>query len=90
VVVQAAAPWLEMIFRSQEDGGLGLTCPVIMVHGNHEGFAHLEQLTSKHLLGRIVESAELPGVDTNAHIRLLPSAAVVALSQACGRRYRRH
>jgi hypothetical protein len=25
---------------SRDDGGLGLTCPVVMVHGNHEGFEH--------------------------------------------------
>src|SRR4051812_6855178 len=35
------APWLAKIFEPP-DAGLGLCCPVVMVHGNHEGFAHLE------------------------------------------------
>src|SRR3954451_4074893 len=34
------APWLEHIFLPEGEG-LGLCCPVVMVHGNHEGFAHL-------------------------------------------------
>lgn len=40
----ASAPWLEGIFRPVSEGGLGLACPVVMVHGNHEGFEHPERL----------------------------------------------
>jgi hypothetical protein len=33
------APWLDAIVRAEAEGGLGPTCPVVMVHRNHEGFA---------------------------------------------------
>ncbi len=66
------APWLDAIFRPTPQG-LGLTCPVVMVHGNHEGFAHLETLYPRwrRLAGPIALS-DLPPVDTNGHIRFLP------------------
>src|SRR5690242_13097868 len=41
------AHWLDAIFASTTSGGLGLACPVVMVHGNHEGFEHLERLAPK-------------------------------------------
>jgi hypothetical protein len=31
--------WIRKIFRPLTQGGCGLECPVVMVHGNHEGFA---------------------------------------------------
>ena len=69
------APWLDFIFREACDGGLGLTCPVVMVHGNHEGFQRLEQIAPP---GAAIPDGptpvnELPAVDTNGHIRYLPS-----------------
>lgn len=73
------APWLGSIFRDEEDGGLGLTCPVLMVHGNHEGFEHLRQLVPSTIPSEPVEPSELPGVDTDGHIRLLPSGWTTAL-----------
>lgn len=36
---ESPAPWLEGIFAPIGKGGLGLQAPVIMVTGNHEGFA---------------------------------------------------
>lgn len=37
------AAWLNHIFLPVADGGLGLTCPVVMVKGNHEGFDVVRQ-----------------------------------------------
>jgi hypothetical protein len=65
--------WLSKIFEATEAGGLGLSCPVIMVHGNHEGFAHLETLTPPRIPDEVVEVAALPAVDTGRRIRYLPS-----------------
>jgi len=66
-------PWLRMIFESEENGGMGLTCPVVMVHGNHEGFAHLQTLVSTVPMDEIMEIDSLPGVDSGGFIRYLPS-----------------
>jgi len=69
--------WLSHIFDSS---GLDLECPVIMVHGNHEGFAHLERLARGR--GRkddCVEIDDLPFVDSGEHIRYLPSGWRVKL-----------
>jgi hypothetical protein len=66
-------PWLERIFRPSDEG-LGLTCPVVMVHGNHEGFAHLATLASGPPPPRPLASpGELPSVDSGGHLRYLPS-----------------
>ena len=73
------APWLDYIFKSPGEEGLGLTCPVIMVHGNHEGFLHLESLVRPEFPRAPVEVNALPTVDTGGHIRLLPSGWAVAL-----------
>ncbi len=73
-------PWIQAIFRSAEEDGLGLTCPVIMVHGNHEGFAHLERLVPATWPDNPVTHADLPAVDSGGHIRLLPSGWRVRLS----------
>lgn len=67
------APWLDYIFKGPAEGGLGLACPVVMVHGNHEGFAHLEELVPADMPREPVRAEDLPTVDTNAHVRLLPS-----------------
>ena len=77
------APWLDYIFKPEEEDGLGLTCPVIMVSGNHEGFTHLKGLVHDKLPENAVKPNELPGVDTNSHIRLLPSGWRVALPSGC-------
>jgi hypothetical protein len=66
------APWLDYIFQPQDVGGLGLGCPVVMVHGNHEGFDHLETLVFPAIPALPVEIHTLPSVDPHGHIRLLP------------------
>lgn len=66
-------PWLGKIFVPREQGGLGLQSPVVMVHGNHEGFAHLEQLIPSGFPDRPVEITSLPTVDPGGHIRYLPA-----------------
>jgi hypothetical protein len=65
--------WLKKIFEPTHDGGLGLLCPVVMVHGNHEGFPHLKTLTSPTIPDEVVEMLALPTVDPGRHIRYLPS-----------------
>lgn len=72
--------WLGLLFRSVSEGGMGLTCPVIMVHGNHEGFAHLAMLVPDNSppVGAVVPG-QVPAVDTGGHIRYLPSGWVVQL-----------
>lgn len=74
------APWLDAVFKPEADGGLGLTCPLIMAHGNHEGFAHLERLVSDQIPKEPIELVDLPTVDTNGHLRLLPSGSVLRLA----------
>lgn len=66
------APWLDAIFLP-EPQGLGLCCPVVMVHGNHEGFAHLDAITPRRRPTKPVPFNALPQVDPNGHIQLLPS-----------------
>jgi hypothetical protein len=65
--------YLSKIFSSIEDGGLGLECPVIMVHGNHEGFNHLASLCTGVIPGDTVSIENLPYVDKGHFIRYLPS-----------------
>lgn len=63
--------WLEWIFRPD---GLDLTCPVVMVYGNHEGFEHLERLVPSPRPVEAVTVADLPPVDAGlGRILLLPS-----------------
>lgn len=71
--VQPQSPWLKQIFQSVEEGGLGLCCPVVMVHGNHEGFSHLEKLAPGPIPQVPLPISALPTVDTGSHIRYLPS-----------------
>jgi hypothetical protein len=66
-------PWLQQIFEPLERQGLGLECPVIMVHGNHEGFAHLATLGGTTIPGEPIPAQDLPSMDTGHHIRYLPS-----------------
>ena len=65
--------WLRMIFESTDRGGLGLTCPVVMVHGNHEGFSHLATLVPTVSPDTIYDIRQLPTVDSGGFIRYLPS-----------------
>lgn len=65
--------WLDRLFQPVEAGGLGLTCPVVMVHGNHEGFEHLEQLVPAGYPDEIVRIDDLPAVEAGGNIRLLPT-----------------
>ena len=75
--VHPQPPWLAKIFEPTPDEGgegLGLTCPVVMVHGNHEGFAHLETLFSKRRRpSEPIPVDELRGADSAEYIRYLPS-----------------
>ena len=75
-------PWLDFIFRDCSEGGLGLTCPVVMVHGNHEGFRRLERIAPPEaaIPGEPTPVTELSSVDTNGHIRYLPSGWCTVLS----------
>jgi hypothetical protein len=70
----SAAPWLDLSFGPEAEGGLGLDCPVVMVHGNHEGFTHLERLVPPHFPSEPIPLSELPGVDARQRLRLLPSS----------------
>ena len=65
--------WLAKIFAPLADNGLGLECPVVMVHGNHEGFAHLVELLTDDLPTNPVAISELPRVDSAGFIHYLPS-----------------
>lgn len=67
------APWLGRLFRPVEAGGLGLCCPVVMVHGNHEGFEHLVGLVPKEAPDQPVPIDELPRVDPGRRLSYLPS-----------------
>jgi predicted phosphodiesterase len=64
-------PWIDAIFQPAP-GGLGLICPIIMVHGNHEGFSHLETLYPRRAPIEPVALEALPPVDPAARIHLLP------------------
>jgi predicted phosphodiesterase len=77
------APWLSAIFNATADGGLGLTCPVIMVHGNHEGFTHLARLVPNAKPAEPVPPVELPTVDMGGHLRLLPSGWRTKFESGC-------
>ena len=65
--------WLARIFQPLDTGGLGLSCPVAMVHGNHEGFEHLEQLVPDAPPEAPPKMEDLPALDTAGHLRYLPS-----------------
>ncbi len=67
-----AAPWLERIFMPLGEG-LGLQCPVVMVHGNHEGFAVLEPFSRSGPPAVPVAVADLPALDAKGRLRYLPS-----------------
>jgi predicted NAD-dependent protein-ADP-ribosyltransferase YbiA (DUF1768 family) len=71
---QPPAPWLEGIFAPVGEGGLGLQAPVIMVTGNHEGFAWIELLLGDlaEPPGAPVSPDVLPQVDARGRVRLLP------------------
>lgn len=75
------APWLDGIFLAREEGGLGLCCPVVMVHGNHEGFAHLRSLVPATNPRQPVPLEDLPAVDPRGRLRLLPSGWLTHLPQ---------
>ena len=57
------AAWLERLFVPVAAGGLGLRCPVIMVHGNHEDFDHPASLVDSEGPSQPVPAEALPRVD---------------------------
>jgi len=65
--------WVSRIFEPIPQHGLGLDCPIVMVHGNHEGFEHLEQLLPAHYSKAPVSVSTLPTVDAGGRIHYLPS-----------------
>lgn len=70
--VDPQSPWLAGIFPPASEGKFGLTCPVVMVHGNHEGFAHLEKLIPEGQPEMAVDISALPAIEAGGRIRLLP------------------
>ncbi|MBN2000809.1 metallophosphoesterase [candidate division KSB1 bacterium] len=72
--------WLSRIFTPIEKNGLGLLCPVIMVHGNHEGFEHLAAIVPAGIPSAPAGIDDLPGVDSQGFIKYLPSGWTVRLS----------
>jgi hypothetical protein len=79
--VHPQAPWIDAIFRPPPDG-LGLNCPVVMVHGNHEGFAHLQNLYPRRRRPLEPVSVDsLPDVDTAGRIKLLPPGWTAVTAQ---------
>ncbi len=77
--VSPQPPWIEAIFRPVEEGGLGIEAPIIMVHGNHEGFEHLTAINPDTLPDSPVGVGDLPTVDSGHRIRYLPSGWAVRL-----------
>jgi len=65
--------WIKKIFLPFEAGGIGLKCPIVMVHGNHEGFPHLQKLARDVSRNHIMDARDLPKVDAHGHIGYLPS-----------------
>lgn len=59
--------------------GLGLDCPIIGVHGNHEDFARLSQLVPENFNDAIVSPSDLPTVEPTKKIRLIPNGWIVRL-----------
>ncbi|MBN2371172.1 MAG: metallophosphoesterase [Vicinamibacteria bacterium] len=66
------AAWLARIFTPIGEG-LGLTCPVVMVHGNHEGFGLLEEWSRQPIPANPVAVEKLPAIDPNGYLKYLPS-----------------
>lgn len=74
-------PWLDAIFLPEPEGR-GLTCPIVMVHGNHEGFAHLASLANTRRAPLTpIPIDDLPAADTAGHIRFLPPGWITATPQ---------
>jgi len=73
--------WIDAIFQPLPDGR-GLCCPVVMVHGNHEGFAHLQTLYPRRRrpLGP-VELHSLPDVDASGYVKFLPPGWTAVTAQ---------
>lgn len=71
--VDPQPPWIAKIFASIEHDGLGLEAPVLMVHGNHEGFRHLQERVPSEIPEQAVAATDLPPVDSEGWIRYLPS-----------------
>ncbi|VTS08448.1 metallophosphoesterase [Tuwongella immobilis] len=75
--ISPPAPWLARLFEPTRQGGLGLTAPVVMVHGNHEGFFRLQECLAGERPKMPVRIEQLPTVDSGGWIRYLPSGWVL-------------
>ncbi|MCW8132355.1 MAG: hypothetical protein KIS92_18555 [Planctomycetota bacterium] len=75
----AGAPWLPWIFASRKDGGLGVTCPVVLVHGEQDP----PELYAEHLRAPLPHApapvASLPRIGPGGWLRYLPSGWRCAL-----------
>lgn len=65
--------WIRRIFLPEAEGGLGLACPVIMTHGNHEGFAAFPPEATAPPPLVPPNACELPTLDAHSRIGYLPS-----------------
>jgi hypothetical protein len=65
--------YLTKLFQPLDQGGLGLTCPIIMCHGNHEGFSNLAKNIPDERPCVPILTNQLPTVDSGGWIHYLPS-----------------
>ncbi len=72
-------PLIDAVFSKTS---LGLDCPIIGVHGNHEGFERLSEIVPQRFNAKVEEPSNLPAIDPHGKIRLLPSGWTVRLP--CG------
>ena len=68
--------WIKKIFMAKSENGLGIECPVVMIHGNHEGFQHLRNLIPKKSSLLPIDIKDLPNVDSGNFIKYLPSGFI--------------
>lgn len=64
---------LDRIFAPVAENGCGLHAPIVMVIGNHEGFAYLQELVPSEIPPAPVHVADLPRVGAAGRISLLPN-----------------
>lgn len=69
----AASPWLAAIFKPLEEGGLGLTCPVVAIHGDRDAFELIAPHADVPPPRGPVLVQDLPVLDPGGYLRYLPS-----------------